>query len=228
MSIYGYTRVSSTEQAEEGLSLGAQEDTINRYCQMRWDCNADNVFVEAGVSAFKRDLAERKVGRRLLSTIKRGDKLVVYRLDRVFRILIDGLATITDLTQKGIEIHAANEGGNSMDISTSTGWSFLVVRLMMAEFESRQTSERTKLGMRKARSEGRAISSQANYGYRIEGSFEVENPEEIRVLQIMRELKLSGLGSTAIALRLNQLGFRNRMGGLWTKQTVSPKVKNCD
>ncbi len=52
MAVYGYARVSTTAQADNGESLGAQQRTLEGYAMMH-DLKLDQVFVERGVSGSK-------------------------------------------------------------------------------------------------------------------------------------------------------------------------------
>ena len=52
MTVYGYTRVSTDRQADEGDSLGVQQRVIEGYAMMR-DLTLDQIFVERGVSGAK-------------------------------------------------------------------------------------------------------------------------------------------------------------------------------
>jgi len=66
-AVYGYVRVSTDRQAEEGESLGAQQRTIEGYALML-GVKVDHVFVERGVSGSK-PLRDRPQGAKLLKTI---------------------------------------------------------------------------------------------------------------------------------------------------------------
>jgi len=70
VATYGYVRVSTERQAEQGESLGAQRRTIEGYAMMQ-GLTLDQVFVERGVSGSK-PLADRPQGAALLAAIKPG------------------------------------------------------------------------------------------------------------------------------------------------------------
>ena len=71
MRVFGYSRVSTTEQADEGVSLAAQRQQIAGYAMMKgWP--VDEHFVERGVSG-STPLADRPEGKRLLATLGEGD-----------------------------------------------------------------------------------------------------------------------------------------------------------
>ena len=65
MVVYGYVRVSTDRQADEGVSLGAQERTLAGYALMQ-GLQLDRTFVEQGVSG-STPLVERPEGAKLLA-----------------------------------------------------------------------------------------------------------------------------------------------------------------
>ena len=73
MAAYGYTRVSTDEQALEGQSLDAQERALEAMCA-RAGVTLTRMFVDAGVSA-RTPLRERPAGRQLMEALKRGDQV---------------------------------------------------------------------------------------------------------------------------------------------------------
>src|SRR3954465_10996248 len=89
--IVGYCRVSTSEQASTGDSLGTQRQQITGYAMMQgWEI--DGFFVDAGVSG-SGPLAERPEGKRLIESVEAGDVIVTPKLDRMFRNASDALVT---------------------------------------------------------------------------------------------------------------------------------------
>jgi hypothetical protein len=81
----GYVRVSTEEQAREGVSLAAQDDRIRSYCALR-GMQLRAIYRDEAVSA-GRPLAQRPQGAVLLDAISAGDigNIVALKLDRLFR-----------------------------------------------------------------------------------------------------------------------------------------------
>jgi len=135
----GYARVSTNEQHLD-LQLKALEAN---------DCEL--VFTDQGVSGSTFDrpgLAEA------LDTLQGGDMLIVWRLDRLGRSLIDLIQVINDLGKREVEFRSLSE---AIDTSTSGGRLTFHIMAAMAEFERSIISERTKAGMSAARSRGSLI-----------------------------------------------------------------------
>jgi len=87
LSVDGYGRVSTDEQAREGLSLVHQERQIRRYCEL-YGLNLVRVVIDPGVSA---KTLERDGLSEVLDDLRTGrvDGMVILKLDRLTRQLRD-------------------------------------------------------------------------------------------------------------------------------------------
>jgi putative DNA-invertase from lambdoid prophage Rac len=97
MAVYCYIRVSTERQSEEGLSLGAQQQSVEGYAMIH-GLNVDHVFIERGVSGSK-PLAERPEGSKLMAALKPGDICITPKLDRCFRSSLDALNVLGQLKE---------------------------------------------------------------------------------------------------------------------------------
>src|SRR4051812_33744509 len=105
---YGYVRVSTDRQAEEGESLSAQERQLAGYA-MQHGWTLARVFREEGVSG-SIPLRERPAGARLLATLCPGDAVVAPKLDRMFRSALDALTVVKELQARGVSLHLLDLG----------------------------------------------------------------------------------------------------------------------
>ena len=103
--LIGYARVSSTQQ-ELQLQLDALEKA---------GCSKDKIFVDK-ISGAK---SQRPGLDKCLSELKKGDTLVVWRLDRLGRSMHHLVALIEDLRQKGISFKSICDG--AIDTTTASG-----------------------------------------------------------------------------------------------------------
>src|SRR4030043_766794 len=87
----GYIRVSTEDQAREGVSLDNQKSKITAYCQLK-DLNLIEVIEDAGISAknLKRPGVQKVIN---MARKKQINAVVVYKLDRVFRSTVEALET---------------------------------------------------------------------------------------------------------------------------------------
>lgn len=129
---YGYARVSTHWQASDGNSLEAQIESLNA-------AGADKIYMDeySGRTTKRPQLDE------LLSVISSGDELIVTKLDRMARSVIEGSELIKRLQEKNITVYVLNIG--CMD-NSPTGRLITNVMLSFAEFERDMIIERTQEG----------------------------------------------------------------------------------
>jgi DNA invertase Pin-like site-specific DNA recombinase len=100
MAIYGYTRVSTFKQANEGESLETQKRQIIGYSESKgWQITCESIFVERGVSGSV-EFNCRPQGGKLLAVLQTGDTLVIPKLDRAFRSTRDAMNVLHILKEK--------------------------------------------------------------------------------------------------------------------------------
>ena len=97
--------------------------------------------------------AQRRGFTRLLDRLEPGDVLVVTKLDRLDRNVMDVGSTIAKLAELGIRVHCLALGG--VDLTSSTGKLTMNVINAVAEFERDLLVERTLAGLSRAKAEGR-------------------------------------------------------------------------
>jgi DNA invertase Pin-like site-specific DNA recombinase len=199
----GYVRVSTTEQASEGHSLGAQRRRIEAYCQARgWDLV--KVYADEGMSAAKdRPAFDRMVADVLADGVSH---IVSLKLDRLGRRAKDLLDLYDSMESKGVALVCIED---SIDTSTPVGRLMRTVLAAIAEFERDTISERTKIGMTEAVRQGVRMGRPAVLDEDVVG----------RIVTEYRKGK--GMSLSAIARQLNDDGVPTAMGGAkWHASTV--------
>jgi len=128
-----YLRVSTQEQAREGISLAAQEAKLRAYCALR-GLRIVEVVTDAGVSGGK-PMHSREGGSRILDLVKRSAvaHVIAYKLDRLFRDCADCLTVTAAWDKKAIALHLVDLGGQTLDTSSAMGRFFLTVMARAAE-----------------------------------------------------------------------------------------------
>lgn len=134
-TVYGYARVSTKKQ-----SLKMQIDELKKFGCMQ--------IVQEKVSA----LADRPQFNTLLSALKEGDTLVVWKLDRLGRSMFDLIKIVSEMDAKGVNFVSLTE---NIDTSTSTGKMMLMLFSMMAEYELEIKKERQEATKEIARKSGK-------------------------------------------------------------------------
>ncbi|PLT99048.1 recombinase family protein [Sinorhizobium medicae] len=100
-------------------------------------------------------IAQRQGFNRLLDRLEAGDVLIVTKLDRLGRDAIDVSMPVKNLAEMGVRIHCLALGG--VDLASSSGTMTMNVLNAVAQFERDLLIERTQSGLRRAKSEGKAL-----------------------------------------------------------------------
>ena len=218
----GYIRVSTEEQAKEGISLDNQAASITAYCKAKeWDLT--EIITDEGLSA--KDLKREGV-QKLIAMVKakKFDMLIVYRLDRLTRSIRDLGYLTQDLFDKNdVAFSSIRE---SFDTSTAAGRLMLNLIGCIAQWERETIAERTRDGLRykKARLER---YGPVPFGFELDGKNLQPNKDELAVVGRIRELRHTLQYSyRAIANMLNADGFRTRTGREWFASSIQVIAKN--
>ena len=137
---YGYARVSTLQQSNNGNSLIDQENKLR-------EAGAEEVVIDS----FTGTKMDRPQFTTLLGRMQAGDTLIVTKLDRFARTAVDGGAIIKQLHDKGITVHILNMG---ITDDTPMGKLMVTMLLAFAEFERDMIVERTQTGKDIARAKG--------------------------------------------------------------------------
>ncbi len=220
----GYARVSTEEQATEGISLPAQLDRIRNYCTLNGLALVE-VITEEGISAAK-PLAERPGGRRLLELLRSDGigHVVALKLDRLFRDAIDCLTVVRDWDREGIALHLIDQGGQAINTKSAMGRFFLTVMAGVAEMERNLIGERTRIALQHKRRNGEVYGPEP-FGYRREGERLVPDPRELKALELMKKLRSQGYSYRRIAYELRRRRIPTKNGGHWEAMTVAKILK---
>jgi putative DNA-invertase from lambdoid prophage Rac len=216
--VFGYCRVSTTEQADDGASLAAQQRQITGYCMMKgWQ--VAQLFVERGVSGSV-PLADRPQGRKLLAAAGKGDVIMTAKLDRAFRSAADALAVLEEFKAQGIGLHMIDLGGDVC----GNGISKLVFTILSAVAESERDRIRERIRDVKAylSSQGIFSGGKRQFGFDIvpdgDVSRLVPNAKEQAVIEQMKAMEKDGA-------TLRAIGAKVGMGPVWVMRILERMMK---
>ncbi|TWA65905.1 DNA invertase Pin-like site-specific DNA recombinase [Azospirillum brasilense] len=136
MAVYGYARVSTTDQ-----DLTVQEEALR-------NAGCDVIRKEKISGTSRNGRAELET---LLEFLRAGDTLMVTRIDRLARSIGDLQDIVRELRAKGVSLKATEQ---PIDTSTAAGKAFLDMLGVFAEFETNIRRERQLEGIAKAKAEG--------------------------------------------------------------------------
>jgi DNA invertase Pin-like site-specific DNA recombinase len=135
----GYARVSTDVQR-----MDLQMDALKQ-------AGCDQIFADQGISGAS---TERPGLQQAMDMLQKGDTLVVWRLDRLGRSLVNLVEYVSNLGKQDVEFRSLTE---SIDTSSSGGKLLFHMIAALAEFERSLISERTKAGMAAAKLRGKHV-----------------------------------------------------------------------
>ena len=214
-----YIRVSTSEQAEGGVSLDQQRALAVRYCEARgWDLVAEYQDVMSGT----RD--SRPALKRLEADAKgKGFSVVlVYRVDRLARSFRKAARVMGELGDHGVALVSMTE---NLDLTTPIGQSIFGLLAGWAEQESLNTGQRVSDAKRHQALSGVWQSSWVPLGYRYahKGTSAhrlVVDEEWAPVVRRVFQMWNDGHTRGEIAATLNAEGLRTIQGAQWWPRTI--------
>lgn len=207
-SAIAYIRVSTEQQASEGISLEAQESRIRAWCEL----NAHQlvaVFVDAGISG-KRCDNRPELQKALAAVTACKGTLIVYSLSRLARSTKDTLSISERLERSGADLVSLSE---KIDTTSAAGKMVFRMLAVLAEFERDLVSERTTAALQHKKQRGGRMG-QIPFGQSIaeDGDTLVINDTEADVIRQVRTLRQQGLTLQAIANHLESQHIPNKSG----------------
>lgn len=151
--IFAYCRQSESSSVATSHSCEAQVVRADVYRQQKlpdfpWATESypaesrPGFFVDRGMSAYgKSKVAQRPAGAQLLAALRRGDHVLVWSVDRMFRDVGDFGTTLSEFQKRGIIVHFIHEG---IDLSTASGQLKAAICAVLAEHWSRMISFRAR------------------------------------------------------------------------------------
>jgi len=213
----GYVRVSTEQQATEGVSIEAQSAKIKAYCDL-YGFTLEGIEIDAGQSA---STLQRDGLQRALDALEQGkaNALVVVKLDRLTRSVRD-LDTL--LSAYFAERYALVSVAEQVDTTTATGRMILNVLMSVSQWEREVIGERTKAAMQHKKAQGEYTGGRVPYGKMIgdDGVTLLDHAGEQAIIAAVLEYRAAGLSMLKIAGRLEKQGFTTRKGGTFVANQI--------
>lgn len=137
---YGYTRTSTKDK---------QDDDLQRRALV--DAGVDNRQIFSDQVSGSKAARTRSGWSALEERLRDGDELVVWRIDRIGRSMIDVITTVSALTERGVAVRSLTDG---IDPSTREGRLMLNLMATFAEYERELIQERVQAGVDAAKARG--------------------------------------------------------------------------
>ena len=212
-----YTRKSSEEGLEQEFnSLHAQREACEAYIASQksegWALVRDQ-YDDGGISG---GTLERPGLQQLLADIEHGlvDVVVVYKIDRLSRSLMDFSKLIEVFDRNGVTFVSVTQSFNT---TTSMGRLTLNILLSFAQFEREVTAERIRDKVKASRMKGMWMGGYVPLGYDVRDRKLVVNADEAAKVRKVFERFVDVGSATVLARELRREGFRNKRGTLIDK-----------
>lgn len=141
--LIGYMRVS---KADGSQILDLQRDAL-------MTAGVETEYLYQDMASGRKD--DRPGLAACLKALRKGDTLMVWKLDRLGRDLHHLVNVVHDLTGRGVGLKVLTGQGAAIDTTTAAGKLVFGIFAALAEFERELISERTRAGLASARARGR-------------------------------------------------------------------------
>ncbi len=216
MIAIGYTRVSTLDQAQEGISLSAQKAKIEAYAALH-GLELHDVLSDEGISG--KALKLRPAASQLVQMVKKGTvtSIVIFKLDRLFRNTREALEFADLCRKKKVALHSITE---KLDTDSAMGTFFLTMLAALGQLERQQTGERTQVALAHKRLQGEKTGGRVPFGFDAyverDGTRNVRklkvNHAEQSVINTMLEWRSQGKSLRCIAHLLMRRGIATKEG----------------
>jgi len=217
MNTYGYVRVSTLQQANEGESLETQLRQIKSYSELKgFIIPSENLITEKGVSG-SLEFEKRPEGAKLFASLQQGDVLIFSKLDRAFRNTRNALNTLHELKERGVSVHFIDLGGDV----TNDGIGSVIFTILsaFATFERERIATRIREVKQVQKTEGKFLGGFTRFGFTVVDEKLEKDPGQQAIIKEMRVMKRRGM-----SLRRISKWVHNKHGVSMSHSTVSTLV----
>ena len=201
MSNIAYLRISHTESLN-GTSLEVQEKRCMAYAELH-GFKIDKIYSEICSGGI--EFRKRAVFQKVLGQLGKGDKLVVSRLDRLSRRVIDTLKIVEDFKKSDNELCITDIGNVHTDGVSKI---FITILASLAEIERENVSQRIKASKEVMKKDHKFLGGYSEFGFtkNDDGTYDV-NPKEQEIFNAIINLK-----ENKVALRKISEVIKNKFG----------------
>ena len=185
MALVGYGRVSTRDQ-----HLEIQEEKLKEY-------GCEKIFMEkqSGAKSDREELAKA------MDYLREGDKLVVYKLDRLARSTFDLHKIAKDLEERGIGLVFIKE---QIDFSTASGKLMFTMLGAIAEFERDLINDRTKEGRERAKAKGTHMGRKGKDEKDVQKALKLYGERESNGLSVNEISRMTGVPRSTIYAKVKK------------------------
>lgn len=218
-----YVRVSTQYQVDRA-SLPVQRSELVNYAKYALDIPDFVIFEDAGYSAKNTDRPDYQ---QMMARIRTGEfsHLLVWKIDRISRNLLDFAAMYSELKQLGVVFVSKNE---QFDTSSAMGEAMLKIILVFAELERNMTAERVSAVFLSRANDGIWNGGKVPFGYAYDKQTKTFSilEDEAKTVRLIYALYESSKSLVTVSKALNERGVKTRSGSEWSPTTVHTMLSN--
>jgi DNA invertase Pin-like site-specific DNA recombinase len=187
----GYARVSTV-----GQDLASQEETLK-------EIGCERIYVEKITGTTTKDRKELK---KLLENVRPGDTVMVTKIDRLARSIIDLNKIIEILQEKKVDIYFIKDNLSFKVNETANPLQSLLFNVLgsFAQFERDIIVERTSEGRERAKSRGKHMGRPSQPRKNIEEALQLYNSRNTNGLSVKDIVKLTGVPKATLYVEIRK------------------------
>jgi len=215
----GYVRVSTEEQAREGVSIDAQTAKLRQYAAL-YDIDLVDIQIDAGASAKSLDRPGLEAALTALTEGQAG-ALLIYKLDRLTRSVAD----LGRLIEQYFNEYTLLSVSDHIDTRSANGRLVLNVLASVSQWERETIVERTQSSLRYMKDQ-RRVYNHLPLGYGGKDGKLVPLDEELLIVAEIKDMRQQGMALRPIADNLNERGIVGKRGGAFHASTIRAILNN--
>ena len=213
--VVAYARISTNKQ-----DLDNQRHEVETYAQ------SNGLTIDHWIAteeSSRKSTAQRRIDE-LLTTLKRGDVLIVGELSRLGRSIRENLNIVHELHRKKINVHLVKERIQTNGESDAIGNMLIGNLSFAAELERQLISQRTKAALAKRKADGVKLGNPRIHElHEARAKATKANDEKLR--PILTGLVMQGMTQRQIIAELDAQGIKTIRGNQWSRPTLTSTMK---
>lgn len=218
LKVCAYARVSS-KKLEQEESFYCQKDYWENKLANNPKYEFVGIFGDEGVSG--RSRKKRPQFEAMITQAKLGkiDLIFTKSMTRFARNLLETLEIVQELRDIGVGVVFENDDINTLTLTNALIFN---IKAIISENDSKTISDNVRWSARKRYSQGSVEQNSRILGYDYIDKQLVVNEEQAKIVRLIFQLYIDGVGTTAIANKLTELGYITSTGKTtWARSTIS-------
>lgn len=222
--VCAYARVS-TDSEEQLTSYSSQIKHYSKMIKSNPEWEFAGVYADEGISGTQ--MKNRTQFQKMIDDAINGkiDMIIAKSISRFARNTLDTLKVCRELREHNVDVYFEKENIHTLELDSEM---FLTLYSAFAQAESESTSMNVKMGLNAKMKRGEPVGNQNCYGYIWnEETKELEiNEEQAKIVRLIFDLYLKGIGGRTIAHQLNDMNIPTYFNKKWSQSSISRIIKN--